>query len=78
MASNRTLEECQLACQATLSCTAINVFIDRSNGSGCVLRACSLPVSPPTWFSEGYEGYYKLIGKSHSIHLTRLLKDVKI
>ena len=57
--STDTLEDCQVACQETDSCTAINF----KQSVGCVLRACSLPVPTSSWDKPGYEGYYQASGK---------------
>ena len=55
------LEDCQVACQETDSCTAINF----KQSIGCILRACSLPVPTPSWNNRyGYEGYYQASGKN--------------
>ena len=51
------LEDCQILCEQSQSCTAINfnpTFLD----GDCILRICGTPVPPPQGSQQGYKGYF--------------------
>ena len=52
--------ECKEKCHITNRCTAFNYNI----GGGCVLRACTIPVTSPNWDHPNHEGYYLSAGST--------------